>query len=138
MTESFTIPYGRNHYCGPAALAYVLRSDPDEAARLLRQVSGKRSIHGVTNVNLDAALQAAQVRFVRTATGNGRLPTRCLPTLARWYNTVPLGEYIVCVTGHYIVVDGERMFDNRHHQGKPMALCPYLRRRVKMSWLMLR
>lgn len=28
-TEPFTIPYGRNNYCGPCALAYVLGSDPD-------------------------------------------------------------------------------------------------------------
>lgn len=42
--ETFTISYGRNNYCGPCALAYVLKTDPDSAAALLRKASGKRSI----------------------------------------------------------------------------------------------
>jgi hypothetical protein len=140
MSE-YTIPYGRNHYCGPAALAYVLRSDPDHAAGLLRKVSGKRSIHGVTNVQLEAVLRLAGIVFAKPAPTQGldgataRTP---LPTLARWYDAAPPGEHIVCITGHYLVIHGHRMFDNRCHLGKPMALCPYLRRRVKAAWRILR
>ena len=31
--ETFTIPYGRNNYCGPCALAYVLKTDTDSCRR---------------------------------------------------------------------------------------------------------
>jgi hypothetical protein len=43
-------------------------------------------------------------------------------------------EYIVTVTGHYLIVHGDRYFDNGCHLGKPVERCPYLNKTVKRAW----
>ena len=134
-TEPFTIPYGRNNYCGPCALAYVLETDPDKAAALLRKTSGTRSIRGVSNGLLIEAIWAAGVK-TRLAFPIGQVPH---PQLRRWLLTRedPAALYIVNITGHYIIVHGDQMFDNRFHLGKPLEKCPYLLRRVVNAWMIL-
>ena len=131
-TTSFTIPYGRNNYCGPCALAYVLKTDSDSAAALLRKVSGKRSIRGVSNGHLTEAIWVAGVR-TRLAFPIGNVPH---PQLRRWLSTRedPAALYIVNITHHYIVVHGNQVFDSRFHLGKPLEKCPYLLRRVVNAW----
>lgn len=133
QTEPFTIPYGRNNYCGPCALAYVLGSDPDSAAALLRRISGTRSIRGVSNSLLIAAIRAAGVK-TRLAFPIGDVPR---PQLRSWLATRedPAALYIVNITHHYIVVNRDQMFDNRFHLGKPLEKCPYLLRRVVNAWM---
>ncbi len=134
-TEPFTIPYGRNNYCGPCALAYVLGSDPGSAAALLRRMSGKRSIRGVSNSLLMQAIWAAGVK-TRLAFPIIPVPR---PQLRSWLATRedPAALYIVNITHHYIVVHGDQMFDNRFHLGKPLEKCPYLLRRVVNAWMVL-
>jgi len=134
-TETFTIPFGRNNYCGPCALAYVLGSDPDSAAALLRKMSGKRSIRGVSNSLLIEAIWGAGVK-PRLAFPIGNVPR---PQLRSWLATRenPAGLYIVNITRHYIVVNRDQMFDNRFHLGKPLEKCPYLLRRVVNAWLVI-
>lgn len=130
--EQFTIPYGSNTYCGPAALAYVTRTDPDTAARHLRRVGNKRAIFGVSNTLLLKTLCALGVRY--SSFIEGKKP----PTLGRWLTRHAEGEYIVNITGHYIVVVIDDIsclvFDNRYHLGKSVYACPYLRRKVRAAW----
>jgi hypothetical protein len=138
--EQFTIPYGSNTYCGPAALAYVTRTTPDESARHLRRVGNKRSIRGVSNTLLLKTLTDLGVRYsdagprVCYTSGTGR-QLREKPTFKQWWLGTDKGtEYIVNITGHYIVLHNDVVFDNRFHLGKALHLCPYLRRRVRMAW----
>lgn len=128
MEDAYTIPYGRNSYCGPAALAYVLRSDPDRAAQRLREVTGKRSIKGLSNHDLLKTMHDLGVSYSSFIEDIKR------PTLLRWIDKMPSGEYIVNITDHYIVVHDEVVFDNRFHLGKSIHACPYLRCRVKAAW----
>lgn len=127
----YFIPFGNNRYCGPAALAYLLRTDPDAAAALLRWVSGKRAIRGMARGYMLAALR--EYGMVPSL-----LDVKPAITLRRWLDevqpSVTEAEYLVIITGHYLVVHGDRWFDNRCHYGKPHARSPYLRRRVQRAW----
>jgi hypothetical protein len=148
IDTGYTIPYGRNSYCGPAALAYVGRSDPDTITARLRALSGKRAIKGVTNTLLLKAVLALGLSFKYVGYQQvlpPRIRTRakdCL-TLRQWIllNCTEDGEYIVNITGHYVVIVRQTnvltsfvMFDNRFRQGKHACFCPYLRRRVRTAW----
>ena len=130
--ETFTIPYGRNNYCGPCALSYVLKTDPDSAAALLHHVNGKRRIRGVSNGHLIQAVWESGVRS-RLAFPIGNVPH---PQLRHWLPTRedPAALYIVNITHHYIVIHGNQVFDNRFHLGKSLEKCPYLLRRVVNAW----
>jgi hypothetical protein len=137
-TEAFTIPFGRNRYCGPAALAYVMRSDPDTAARLLRDVSGKRKIVGTSYTWMlkalsQVGLQAENTMPVVTAATSGKRLT-----LRKWLEWSEFSlldsQFIVTVTAHYLVIHNGRYFDNGCHLGKPLARCPYLNKTVKRAW----
>jgi hypothetical protein len=137
---SYTIPHGRNHYCGPAALAYLLRTCPDTAAYILRDVTKRRAIHGTTSTEMIRALERYGLRAIprarRHSPATGKRTDQ--RTLAQWLEVEkprPHDEYLVVVTGHWIVVHGSRWFDNRCHLGKPLALCPYLRKRVPGAYL---
>jgi hypothetical protein len=133
--ERFTIPYGKNTYCGPAALAYILRESPDVAAARLRDVSGRRSIRGTHRQHMLSALERANVFAVPAMP-----PTRLNPRLGQYLRHLghphsPIrGEYLIVVTGHYIVVHDGLYFDNRCHLGKPLDRCPYLLKRVRAAW----
>jgi hypothetical protein len=137
MTESelYEIPYGKNTYCGPAALAYLMRSDPDTAARLLRKVSGKKAIIGVGYKHMHAALADAGLHYAAV------MPTDRKLTLTHWLKTIQPEqgqEFLLGVNTdrgpHYIVIRGDRYFDSMCHLGKPVAKCPYLNRGVKAAW----
>ena len=100
--EHYTIPFGRNEYCGPAALAYLLRTDPDTAARKLRDASGKRAICGTPRTAMLLVLlseQKAVTQLNRAFPVNVRLGKLNLPAEH---------EYLLVVNTdrgtHYIVV----------------------------------
>lgn len=141
METGYTIPKGSNSYCGPAALAYITRTDPDTAAYRFRKASGKRAIRGVTNRLMLTVLADLGVRFtyavpISLSRYNPRLFNRVgTGTLKQWWlSTETEGLYLINITGHYIVLDGWRVFDNMHRNGISVHTCPYLRRRVKAAW----
>lgn len=137
----YTIPHGKNRYCGPAALAYLLRTCPDTAAYILRDITKKRAIYGTTSVQMIAALDRYGLHAIPRARRRADVSVkdrRNQRTLAQWLELEkprPQDEYLVVVTGHWIVIHGSRWFDNRCHLGKPLALCPYLRKRVPGAYL---
>lgn len=137
-TEEYTIPFTKNRFCGPAALAYVMRSDPDTAAALLRKVSGKRAIMRLTQNFMLEAMVSLKLS-VKVVMPKGAVGTRKFPTLSQWLEDMdPDKEYIVTITGHYIVIHRGMVFDSKFHLGKPIAKCPYLRCRVRMAWAVSR
>jgi hypothetical protein len=56
---------GHNRYCGPAVVSILTGCDTAQAARLLREVSGKRSVKGTTPRQVLDALEARGVVPVR-------------------------------------------------------------------------
>jgi hypothetical protein len=139
--QSYTIPRGHNSYCGPSALAYLTRTDPDYAAAQFRKWSHKRSIKGVSNSLMLFTLRMlgfkpfeAVPRSLRPI-DNTRWPSVRYPTFKQWWlSTEEEAVYLVNITGHYIVLDGLRVYDNRFREGQAFHVCPYLNRRVKAAW----
>ena len=132
--ERFTIPFVGNTYCGPAALAYLLRSDPGTAARHIRLFTGKRSVHGTPTSVMTAVLGRHGYRAIISSPGYSWIETKL--TLKAWLETRidSKGEYLVNITGHYVIVHGSLLFDNRHHLGIELDRCEYLRKRVVKAW----
>jgi hypothetical protein len=131
---AYTIPYGKNTWCGPAALAYLLRTDPDAAAACIRKITGRDRVIGTPRSAMLKALEAHGCSLaVRSAYRRGR----AAPTLRRWLELVNPqadAEYLVMITHHYIVVHGSRWFDNHCHLGKTHDKSPHLRCRVRQAW----
>jgi hypothetical protein len=135
FAEPYAIPFNGNRFCGPAALAYVTRSDPDSAARLLREVSGKRAIMGTQDRYMVAAMTKAGLLAAPTMPDRFFWGKRL--TLRRWVEIMdpqPNDEYVIRVTGHYLVVHGKQYFDSMCHLGKPVTRCPHRNRTVKAAW----
>lgn len=84
----------RNRYCGPAVISSLTGMTTAEAARLLRHVSGKRSITGVSTLHLLQALKMCGIHIT-----NKTFDLKTKPTLARFLDS---GDLWPCVT-HLIV-----------------------------------
>jgi hypothetical protein len=130
MDREFTVPFGGNRYCGPFALAHILRTDTNRASAELRKVSGKRYVKGVRSKYVLEVLNAHGFALVDETPH----PSVQLQTWMRDYWSDPDGLYPVNITGHYLIVDGGEYFDNACHLGKPLERCPHLRRKVKSIW----
>lgn len=114
--------YGKNSYCGPGAIATVTGLTSDEAARALREVTGKRSIHGVTSCELEETLEYLGIDYQYYAFTEyydkklkqviHRNPT--LTQFIKWRDSVGLKNktFIVDLTSHFIAVEGDYANDN--------------------------
>lgn len=96
---------GRNRFCGPGALAIVVGISTDDASRTLRDVTGRRSIHGVEPDSLVRAFRRHGMRLRPIPVADGW-------SLIRWARADDIirhGRYVVMTTGHYCVVriDGD-------------------------------
>lgn len=125
----YEIPFGKNNWCGPAALAYVLRTDPDTAAAEIRKAGGRTAIKATYATEISGVLTANLVPYA-PITGQEKTLNQWL----KWVDIRESDEYLVFITGHFIVVHGERYFDNRCHFGNPLSFCPYLKKRVVRAW----
>lgn len=129
-----------NSYCGPAALASVFGITPDDAARVIRRVTGKVRVLRLRNRQLEAALNELgrydKVVEVTHEDGKTRLYHGTLERLA---DLLDKGVYIVSVTGHYVALDTRTMEVCDNHTMYPLPLKRYRmrRKRVKCVWLIL-
>lgn len=132
-----------NSYCGPYAVAHLCAlKDTGEAARLIHEVrwrgrgdgrdwnGRRRPVRSAGNGEVLEALRRAGVRPI----GRGHPGRKNRPTLARWLRGRRGGLYLVNVTGHYIVVDGYRIYDNAHPTGRKRKQWPHRRKRVVRWW----
>ena len=149
-----------NKFCGPAAIASLTGVHVDEAAYALRVATGRRAIKGVRSNGMVDALKllgysATQVKLeqvtvkqpVPHARAYGitiwkwRKPgKRCTaPTLVSVLRTIadrkPEDKYLVIITGHYVTIQGRKLYDTKHPEGIFLGQCPYRRRRVRGLWL---
>lgn len=126
----------RNTWCGPAAISIITGLGYDEAIDLLKRVTGKRAIRGVSRNEMFRALQAigwdCKDRWEYTKEHR--------PTLAWWLRQRGDEEmdttFLVNVTGHYVVVRGRKIADNLVMAPVWLREYPHRRKRVKVVWSM--
>jgi hypothetical protein len=144
--ETYRIPDGQDKWCGPAALAYLLRSDPDTAANLLRAEGYvdevclpewmfqalKKAGYGAEPVMPKKVPKPRYTVTMRDDDGRAMARGYRGPrfTLARWLQYAKPKfdeEFIIGVTGHWLVIHGGLCFDSACRDGRPLEKCPYLR-----------
>ena len=128
---------GRNKYCGPAAISALAGVSTDDAARAIREYSGRRAVRGAHLLEVDYALHLLSgLRTVPTP-NPGQL------TLARWCRERSPEDkdktFLLCVGpisrgNHWIVVQGNYQVDS--HQREPVFLkdAKHRRKYVEAVW----
>lgn len=88
---------GKNRYCGPGALAMLFGCSTDEAAAVLRDVSGRSSIKRIGAAEMLRAIERLGAR----AHPEPIVKPRAVREWARGCH----GKWLVQVTGHYVAID---------------------------------
>lgn len=137
VSDRFKIPVGRNTYCGPVVLAYVMRSGVDAATLQLESVIGTTQIRYVAGNELDKAMTLANVKH-EPAKPQLALDRRI--TLHHWIQRGDPNEYVISVADHLLVVHGEYWYDNTCLAGLPLSKLPeqYRRKPVTRAWRIIR
>jgi len=122
-------------FCGPAAISAITGCLVSEAKTILREVSGRRAIRGVSNSNMRKALWRLGYRMASVEPRT----TKDKPTLASWLEARQergLCERLCLVntTGHYITVQGDRAVDNWMKLPTPVDEFNHRRARVRKAW----
>ena len=146
-------PRIKNAYCGPFALATVLGlPDTNQAARLLAHQQGHNrpaKVVGVSNSDMICALHREGVvpvkdHGMRRVVVDYRSGYRHLGlglTLGQWAQARPGAEWhrhpvLVNVTGHYVVVCGRAVTDQRR-EWRWISDTTLRRKRVWAAWLIV-
>lgn len=133
---------GRARKCGPNALSAITGRPSHECAAVLRDVTGRRAIHGVAPRHMLAALRRHYGRAARLY----RPKTFRPPTLAAWLRDraerVASGRraYILIAGNHYVCVCGGMISDNGYRFAKrprPLAQAPAFRRARVTGWIVV-
>lgn len=100
---------GGNRYCGPSAISAITKLDTDQAAALIRQAYGRRTIKGSSVSEVWAVLRLCGYR-VGNVTGQ-TLKTK--PTLARWLaankaHRTPGRVFLLVAGNHFQLIEGRR------------------------------
>lgn len=110
-----------NRWCGPAVISIIAGVTTDAAAKLLRDLTGRRSITGTYHYEVDWALRNLGYRLTALPRGSDadRSDARACglrhygekPTLAAWLRDTPrpAGTVFLVIAGnHYMVISGHR------------------------------
>lgn len=123
-----------NHYCGPFALSFLLGIGTDEAARRIRAMRRRKGVkcyrvRGVYPPELRNCIHGGGYD-VGAINSNENAPT-----LARWLKTYKderkKHTFVVVLTGHFIVVKGRKIYDNRYPDGVFLKRFKGRRKRVR-------
>lgn len=118
---------GGNTYCGPGALAAIFCISPRAAAELIRGVTGKTKVFGVSN---DAMLKSIKVL--------GATATEVPITVRVHHEDLRLepGIYLIEAGHHYVAFNASTLEVCDNHTIYPRDLARYSRRRklVKRAW----
>ncbi len=113
----------RNSYCAPAALSALTGINAEQAALLLRHVSGKTAIRGVGLSHIERALDKLGLKWKKYP---------CHQTIKQWMKRKPSGKILCNITGHFICVQGRKFWDNSNPEGA--ALKNISRKRIKYMY----
>jgi hypothetical protein len=121
---------GGRLWCGPAALAAVSGWDAADTQEACNLETGRRT-RGLRIGELERAAARIGVKLSGRARVSGG-------TLREWAaSDREPGCYIVLVTDHYVVVNGARFVDSRHHEGCAVRDAWCAGRHVKCWWKVL-
>ncbi len=120
---------------GPAEIAAITGCLVSEAKTILREVSGRRIVRGVSTYNMRKALSRLGYRMKQVAPRT----TKEMPTLISWLEAryeYGLRERLCLVntTGHYLTVQGGFAVDNWMKLPTPLGQFHQPRKRVKRAW----
>jgi len=113
----------RNNYCGPAAISALAGITAEEAAAVLRHVSDSRAIRGVFSHHATAALRKLGLEATPIVNVEGKPLSKA---------RLGSGKVFVFVTGHFVAVEGRRLWDNSNNDGTDRKA--YGRRKVISAW----
>jgi len=124
---------GKNKWCGPAILSTLLNVPTETASRLIRAQSGQRAVRSTKVLYLRRALHEAGLATSYAA----RFP-KDGPMLRYFVKCLPVGTYVVIVTGHGVTVQvtprGAFVIDNVQHNGIAAAAAWCARKRVQLAF----
>lgn len=131
MNQHQVVP-GKNSFCGPFAVGYCAGVSPDDVSRFLRRETGRRSITDMGIADIESSLEY----FDCDTAVEVPLFTRPDTTLAEWFKNRSdvAGCYVVFVMGHFLVVDGNKLYDNNIKEGMPFWMSHRLQQRVLTVW----
>ena len=106
-------------YCGPWAIAYAQGTDYETAEDQVKKCRSKytknfnRKVQGMWKWEVETVLGKQFKRYEDFREGCSAYGAEWFdrPTLAKWLKTHK-GRFIVNVKGHYIIVDGRKIYDN--------------------------
>lgn len=113
-------PADKNRFCGPSAISALTGMNSGEAARLLRAVTGKRSIMGTSTVAVLRALRECGIqpkmrpcRVEHYKNIKGKLKVRGLDSVAGWLKRTvkertPGRVFLIVAGNHWQVITGRR------------------------------
>jgi hypothetical protein len=124
---------GRAAKCGPSAMSAVTGLPTHDCAALLREVTGRKQIHGVQSYELMAAMTLAGWRCERTVH-----PRAARPTLAAWLDAHDTfaASFVLVVRRHFIAVGADEVADSGFmysRRPQPVAGAPHRRARVRQT-----
>ena len=122
---------GRAGKCGPCAMSAVTGLPTHDCAALLREVAGRRQIHGVHEAELVAAMALAGWRCARAIH-----PCGARPTIAGWLrdHDTFAHPFILVVRNHYVALGAGQVADSGwlfSRRPMPVATAPHRRVRVR-------
>jgi hypothetical protein len=123
-----------NTFCGPAALSLITGKSVDDCVSVLKRVrQSTRAVKGVYNEEMREALGHLGYRM-------HVLPVRGKPTLARILRSLkergPEHIFLINTTGHYVVLRGRKIYDNKNPEGIFVRHYRHRRARVYATWIL--
>ena len=105
------LPKG-NRFCGPAVISVLTKMNTDEAAKLIRHVSGQRKVTGTRRKDLIKAFNLCGINSVSHQTFSYMKPKQ-RPTITKWLSTskslrTPGRVWLVVAGNHYQLVSGRK------------------------------
>jgi hypothetical protein len=111
-----------NSFCGPFAVSHALSIPIKDATAKIREITGKRAVFGVAHSVMDALF----TRVYEKRDGAK------VVTVRDFYLSHEAGVYVLAIRGHYLVLDGSRIYDN--HGTARVDLHYQARKWVQMAW----
>jgi hypothetical protein len=124
---------GSNRYCGPAAISIISGIDTGRAAALIRNLTGKRMVCGLSNSHLKLALNRLGYEL-RSVQLNRDI---AVGTYARWLdssNRDTSALYLVSAGRHYSMVQGNQYCCSQTVQIVATDEMPHRRSYIQQIW----
>ena len=125
----------RHTWCGPYAAAVFMRQHYDAAYEVCLCHTFRGKITGMSNKLMKTVMGANGIYMTLHYCRDVGSYARQNPTLAAWLKTRDRKKtYLVNITGHYIVVSGDKTIDNQSGEWHSVRKSKHRRKRVGYAW----